>query len=382
LLATALRVTSSGTIPFRFETGAAMTDAATAAPRIDWVDFAKGICICLVVMMHSTLGVEKVMGTAGYLGDFIAWAKPFRMPDFFLISGLFLARRLDVPWRSYLDTKVVHFAYFYILWMTIQFGLKGPGIVASDGMAAALQQYGMGFIDPFGTLWFIYLLAMFFVVTKLLRNVPHYMVFIMAALLEMLPLHTGWVAVDEFAARYVYFFVGYWLAPHIFKAADSVWKKPALLVLAFLYVWSTAHSYAVIAGVSEMPGVGLVLGFAGCAAVVATAVLLARSGLAGWIRYLGANSIVVYLAFFLFMAATRSVGLKLYPAINVDVLSAVTSAAGVIGPVLLFWAVRKTPLVALFKRPEWAKLKPVEVAAKHGYTDAHVVQSLSQSQTR
>ena len=26
--------------------------------RIDWVDYAKGFCIVMVVMMHSTLGVE------------------------------------------------------------------------------------------------------------------------------------------------------------------------------------------------------------------------------------------------------------------------------------------------------------------------------------
>jgi uncharacterized membrane protein YcfT len=357
-------------------------DLEAGHARVEWVDYAKGICICLVVMMHSTLGVEKAMGEVGYLGNFIAWAKPFRMPDFFLISGLFLARRIDVSWRSYLDTKLVHFAYFYILWMTIQFGFKGPGLVASDGLAETIRQYGLGFIDPFGTLWFIYLLAIFFVVTKLLRNVPHWMVFLMAAFLEMLPLHTGWVAVDEFAARYVYFFAGYWLAAHIFKAADTVWRKPALLVLGSLYVWSTAHSLAIVSGVAELPGLGLVLGFAGCAAVVATAVLLARSGMAGWLRYLGANSIVVYLAFFLFMAATRSAGLKLYPAINVDALAALTSAAGIVGPVLLFWSVQKTPLRYLFKRPDWAKWKPVEVAAQQGYTAGHAVQNLSQPQTR
>ena len=52
------------------------------------------------------------------------------MPDFFLISGLFLASRIDRPWRQYLDTKLVHFAYFYILWMTIQFAMKSVGLLA------------------------------------------------------------------------------------------------------------------------------------------------------------------------------------------------------------------------------------------------------------
>jgi uncharacterized membrane protein YcfT len=359
-----------------------MANTETTASRIDWVDYAKGICIILVVMMHSTLGVEKALGQVGYLGHFIEWARPFRMPDFFLISGLFLARRIDVPWRSYLDTKVVHFFYFYILWMTIQFGLKGPGIIANEGLGSAIQQYGMGFIDPFGTLWFIYLLAVFFVVTKLLRNVPHWMVFVMAALLEMLPIHTGWVAVDEFAARYVYFFAGYWLAPLVFRAAEALWKKSVLVVLVALYLWSTAHSAAMLAGLADLPVVSLALGFAGCGAVVATAVLLARSGMAGWLRYLGANSIVIYLAFFIFMAGTRSLGLKLIPGINVDALAALTSAAGIIGPVLMFWALRKTPLKYLFKRPDWAKVKPVETAQKQGYTRAHVLQSTSQPQTR
>jgi uncharacterized membrane protein YcfT len=36
--------------------------AGTGAARVDWVDYAKGICIILVVMMHSTLGVEKAAG--------------------------------------------------------------------------------------------------------------------------------------------------------------------------------------------------------------------------------------------------------------------------------------------------------------------------------
>jgi uncharacterized membrane protein YcfT len=352
------------------------------ASRIDWVDYAKGICIILVVMMHSTLGVEKAVGATGYLHAFIEWAKPFRMPDFFLISGLFLARRIDVPWRSYLDSKVLHFAYFYILWMTIQFGLKGPGIVMTEGMVPAVGQYLLGFIEPFGTLWFIYLLAIFFVVTKLLRGVPPFMVFIMAAILEMLPLHTGWMVVDEFAARFVYFFAGYWLASLVFQAADKFRERSVIAVLAMLYIWSTGHSLAVVAGMSELPGMGLLLGFAGAGAVIATGVLLARSGKASALRYIGANSIVIYLSFFLFMAGSRSVLLKLAPAMNVDMIAAVVTAAGLIGPVLLYWLVRKTPLSLLFSRPQWAKLKTVATPAKQTYSAAHDISLLKRPQTR
>src|SRR5712675_1715353 len=103
--------------------------------RVDWVDYAKGFCIVFVVMMHSTLGVEQAAGHEGWLHTVVAFAKPFRMPDFFLISGLFLAQVIDRDWRTYLDRKVVHFAYFYVLWMTIQFVFKAPGIAAESGVA-------------------------------------------------------------------------------------------------------------------------------------------------------------------------------------------------------------------------------------------------------
>ena len=67
----------------------------------------------------------------------VAFAKPFRMPDFFLISGLFLALVIDRDWRTYLDRKVVHFAYFYVLWVTIQFAFKAPMMAPSQGWPAS-----------------------------------------------------------------------------------------------------------------------------------------------------------------------------------------------------------------------------------------------------
>ena len=101
--------------------------------RVDWVDYAKGFCIVMVVMMHSTLGVEQAAGREGWMHAVVAFARPFRMPDFFLISGLFLARVIDRDWRDYLDRKVVHFAYFYVLWVTIQFAFKAPMFAADMG---------------------------------------------------------------------------------------------------------------------------------------------------------------------------------------------------------------------------------------------------------
>ncbi len=140
--------------------------------RVDWVDYAKGFCIVFVVMMHSTLGVEAAVGKEGWLHPLVEFARPFRMPDFFMISGLFLSRVIDRDWRTYLDRKVVHFAYFYVLWMTIQFAVKAPFMAADLGAAGVARLYLLSLIDPFGTLWFIYLLPIFFVLVKLTRRMP------------------------------------------------------------------------------------------------------------------------------------------------------------------------------------------------------------------
>jgi uncharacterized membrane protein YcfT len=356
------------------------TSPITAMPtRVDWVDYAKGICIILVVMMHSTLGVEKAMvgalnGTGigtGFLTLFIEWARPFRMPDFFLISGLFLARRIGATWRSYANSKVIHFAYFYLLWMSIQFIFKGFMILKAEGAAALLREYALALVEPFGTLWFIYLLAIFFVVTKLLRPAPPILVFAVAAVLEMLPIATGWIVIDEFAARFVYFFAGYWLSSHVFSFARRLDAAPAPALLAGLAVWAAANAVLVYSGASALPGAGLAAGFVGAGAVVATATLCARTRGAAWLRYLGAHSIVIYLAFFFFMALSRVLLLRFAPWLGPDAISALVTLCGVTGPVILHLAVKNTAARFLFERPKWIGLSTLPNGAKDWHSARH-----------
>src|SRR5918995_7416979 len=118
------------------------------ASRVDWVDYAKGFCIIMVVMMHSTLGVEAAAGREGWMHALVAYAKPFRMPDFFLISGLFLARVIDRDWRTYGDRRVVHFAYFYLLWLIIQSALKFNG-VSGGTLAGFLEHLAIALVEPY-----------------------------------------------------------------------------------------------------------------------------------------------------------------------------------------------------------------------------------------
>jgi uncharacterized membrane protein YcfT len=319
--------------------------------RLDWVDYCKGICIILVVMMHSTLGVEKALGELTWLNGFIAWAKPFRMPDFFLISGLFLSRRIAAPWRTYLDRKVVHFAYFYLLWMTIQLVIKSPGIAAEQGLAAPFATWLDALINPFGTLWFIYLLAVFFLLAKLLRPVPAALVWITAALLEAAPIETGNLLVDEFASRFVYFYTGYLLGPRILAEVHGLSGKKTGSLLLALGLWAVVNFLLVGQGLATLPGISLALGLAGAGAVILTGLLLARAGLLTLIRHAGENSIVIYLAFFLFMAGTRWLLLNVATGLEPGMIALIVTIAGVVGPLCLHRLTKGTRLAFLFERP-------------------------------
>jgi uncharacterized membrane protein YcfT len=340
--------------------------------RVAWVDTAKGVCIILVVMMHSTLGVGTEMSGEGFMHRVVAYAKPFRMPDFFLVSGLFLGRVIARDWRSYSDKRVVHFFYFYLLWLVIQSGAK-YGQVSGGSPLGFLQHLAHGLYEPYSTLWFIYILAVFSVVTKLLRHVSPPVLLGGAAVLQIMPIETGSFLVDEFCERWVYFLAGYLLSARIFALA--AWApanaRPALLGLA---LWAVVNGLFALSAspissfptLAELPLVSLLLGLAGAVAIVVGSSLLAAYArrAAEPLRYCGENSIAIYLAFFLPMAATRTILIKTGIIADVGVVSLLVLLAAVLAPLLLERIVRHTPLSFLFRRPAWAHIAPARPAVR------------------
>ncbi|MFB9262882.1 acyltransferase family protein [Bradyrhizobium erythrophlei] len=335
--------------------------AKAAHSRVDWVDYAKGICIVMVVMMHSVLGVEKAADQTGFMHVFVAFAKPFRMPDFFLISGLFLSVVIDRDWRTYLDRKVMHFAYFYVLWVTIQFGFKAPSLAAESGWSQVGLMYLESFIEPFGTLWFIYLLPIFFVVTKLTRNVHPFVIWLLAAALEMTHLATGWTVIDEFCARFVYFYTGYILADYVFALSDRARAQPALALIG-LVLWALVNGGLVASGASEWPLVSLALGLAGASAIIVIGTLLARAHWLNVLRFCGEHSIVIYLAFFLPMAATRTILLRSGVIHDIGLISLVVTVVGVAGSLLIWRLALAARANFLFERPDAFWIAPKKAA--------------------
>ena len=87
---------------------------------------------------------------------------------------------------------------------------------------------------------------------------------------------TGWTVIDEFAARFVYFYTGYVWPTRIFQIAAAAQARPMLAALG-LVAWALLNGFYVFGGLDGKPFVSLTLGLIGAAAVVSVSALMAKS---------------------------------------------------------------------------------------------------------
>jgi uncharacterized membrane protein YcfT len=111
------------------------------------------------------------------------------------------------------------------------------------------------------------------------------------------------------------------------------------------------------------------LGLAGACAIITIGTLLARMNWLGALRFCGEHSIVIYLAFFLPMAATRTLLLKTGLIPDIGTISVVVTVAGVLGALAIWRVALAVGANFLFERPAafWIapkKLRPVLQAAE------------------
>ena len=231
-------------------------------PRLEWVDYAKGICIFTVVSMYSAMFAYEFLGDAGWLQDWADFARPFRMPDFFLLSGLFLGRVIHKSWRGYLDKKIIHYSYFFLLWTFINLVvLFAVGTLDGGFKEFAYELWLKSSSWPWMMLWFIQMLPAYFLITRLTVRIPVWIMLVVASLLQAFPqivqafvhavppLDADRVLIDEFWKRYIFFYIGYIGAPYFFKFAEVVQKHTFYGVVG-LVLWATLNASLVQAGLS------------------------------------------------------------------------------------------------------------------------------------
>lgn len=193
--------------------------AAPAARRVGWADVAKGLCILLVVLHHvvgkhlpdavALLGAPQLVLTAWDAVDVVF--KPMRMPLFFMISGMFCASALRRPWGQVLVRKVVTPYWVYAVWLGLH-AVVFTHLATSIGThRAPLGPELLGYLLYAATgLWYLYALAAYFVLARLLGWLPAWLVVGAAAALSAA---TTWLPLEgvnreSVAECFVYFLAG------------------------------------------------------------------------------------------------------------------------------------------------------------------------------
>ena len=123
----------------------------------------------------------------------------------------------------------------------------------------------------------------------------------------------------------------------------------------------------------------LATGCCGIAAVIAFCVAITRAPIAATagdragtrlgdaLAHCGRNSIVIYLAFSIFMAIARIVLIKFAGGLDGGVIAIASAVAGVSGALVLHLIVRRSMFAFLFERPQLFRVgsRPVPIGGAH-----------------
>ena len=263
-----------------------------------WPDLAKGLCILLVVLHHTT--IKHYVGLVPPPVDWVAGAwvetsqllKPIRMPFFFVISGLFASSALRRPWRQVARRTLAPY-YLYVVWLLLLGAVFAVERRLPMNRTQDLGELVVDLVFASTGLWFLYALAAYFVLAKLLRPLPVGWVLLPAAVLTASASVLPFDEVNRVSVlvHFSYFLVGS-------RCPDLVWtiarssERLLLPSLALAYVALNA----VLVEVGAPSGIRLLaLSMLGVPmALVAAVALSRRAALAEPLSRLGRRTLPVY----------------------------------------------------------------------------------------
>ncbi|MGZ8738759.1 MAG: acyltransferase family protein, partial [Nocardioides sp.] len=211
---------------------------ASASPRLparlDWADVAKGACIVLVVLHHATTKQYDALVPAHLTPVADAWTwltqvlKPVRMPLFFVISGFFAASAVHRPW-SRVTRRIATSSYLYVVWLLLLAAFTTWERELPMNRVQNLDELALDLVFASTGLWFLYSLAVYFVLVRLTSRLPAVAVLaattVLAAVASLFPIEeANRVSVLMHLA---YFVLGARFPELVRRAAT--WSRPGAL---------------------------------------------------------------------------------------------------------------------------------------------------------
>lgn len=328
--------------------------------RLKWIDYARGIAIILVVYRHVFEGLKE---SGLPVSEFMLFEYAnifffsFRMPLFFIVSGIFVALSLQKKGiKNYIDTRARTVLYPYFLWACIQLTIQLFFQKYTNGHPTA-QTYLYLFYLPREIAHFWYLYALFNVgvlyvlakeklhISPLQNIILGVIMFYISVLTWQENITTGFLG--DILHYYVFFAIGdaisrFMLNRDNFKYFES-WQTFFLLILPFVaaqYYFlkvNLPHSIEKYMYVEYyQPITFVIIALIGCAFIVNITFILQKLSIINWLTILGRHSLYIYVAHVIAFAAVRIFLRKIFGVENVPVLLFAGILGGLILPVLLY----------------------------------------------
>lgn len=216
--------------------------------RIEWIDVAKGVAIMMVTAFHANMVVEWSQVDTGFSKNLHSFLSSFRMPLFFTVSGLFAKSSVKGSWPSLWNRRLETYIWLFLLWSTAFWLFANVFPLENDPtFGTEIEDLLKAILRPIAFIWFLWCLAVFFVVTKLTYKInsrimlPSLVALSIAGfMLRQSPPQQGLLGFIQGSLAYINalsYLIFFWAASRygnfIVSAVPASPKSIALLVLAF-----------------------------------------------------------------------------------------------------------------------------------------------------
>jgi fucose 4-O-acetylase-like acetyltransferase len=342
-----------------------------ARDRHAWVDYARGICIILVCYRHAYEGLTnaEALNAANYplLKYLNVFFFSFRMPLFFIVSGIFVG--LSLQKKGLLQYVTDRFRYIFypcLVWGVIQITLQ---LLFNDYVNAERKpiDYLYLLISPREIEQFWYLNALFnvsilyaFMRIKVKMNSWQQLglglvLYSIAAMCTINYINIGFLG-DVFFF-YPFFAVGDCIShlvtnpkKHPFISSRKMFALMLPVFFAAQYFFTTInlqHGNDYYVQHFE-PALYALIALAGCVFVLNVSFLLQEWNIARFLRVIGYHSLYIYVMHLMVIAAFRAFYLKVLQGENLPLFMTVAVASGIFVPIIFFNIAEKIGLDWLF----------------------------------
>lgn len=331
--------------------------ARQSTKRMEWVDYARGIAIILVVYRHTMVGLKRsAQDVPTFLYNIQEFLVNVRMPVFFVLSGIFLSRSLlNKSGSDLIKKKATSLLYPYVLWTVILITMQiFLSTYTNSKRTAADYLYIITQPRELDHMW--YLLALFNTSLVLILLSSWAIKYPLLHLLLAVLLHFVSIFVNEYSLLsdllyyYVFLAIGVQVSNTILeydKKDNRTITKWFFAALPFfiggqLFWWYNIEpGYEPKYHIYLLPFLIIIL--VACFIFYCGCRLLYNAGIAKWLNLVGKSSLHIYILHILVISSFRIIFLKVFGITNVYFLICGSLLFGIGLPILAYLLTRKWP---------------------------------------